>query len=313
MHHLDTAMKVIGTLTGGRKKGGDEFGSENVDCRDNACGHQAPPPPGYGGQPNYYNPVPNYYPYGYPPTYVPPNGYPMYPSPYQGYNQGQHPNYQVNVNQRPSQKPANININIPSNQPAQNTPPVSVPNINNVIYGPAPPSNVNNNFYGSAPPSQTSSKFCNPNTEFNCYNGKCLTDPLQLCDGKNDCGNRVDEINCNHINFNVKLLDDGNPQQGRSEGIVEVTVKGQRGCVCNRNFDIHDADVACREMGFKGGCEKINRVSRSSASRLFPEGVPYLMDNVNCYGNETSLKDCDFNGWGRVDNSCGKRNVCSLS
>lgn len=24
----------------------------------------------------------------------------------------------------------------------------------------------------------------------------------------------------------------------------------------------------------------------------------YLMDDVSCLGNETSIRDCDFNGWG---------------
>lgn len=95
----------------------------------------------------------------------------------------------------------------------------------------------------------------------------------------------------------------------RNEGIIEVSVKGQRGCVCNRNFDIHDADVACRELGFRKGCEKLNRVSRTKASELYSDGVPYLMDNVNCIGNETSIRECDFNGWGKADRSCGRRNV----
>ena len=220
-----------------------------------------------------------------------------------------------------------ININIPSSQPAPQ--PVAPNNINNVVYGPSPPSNVNNNFYGptlSVPKSEEKKdQFCNAQTQFNCYNGICLSDPHQLCDGKDDCGNRVDELNCHHLNYQIRLRsenDEADTQDAyasrfntypnlvdRYEGIIEVSVKGQRGCVCNRNFDIYDGDVACRELGFRKGCDKINRVSHTKAAELYSDGVPYLMDNVNCIGNETSLQECNFDGWGRADRSCGRRNV----
>lgn len=257
----------------------------------------------------------NYNPYAY-------NPYQMYYP--QQYNNQQQPHQGYNPL---SPSTGQININIPASQPAP-AQPISVPNINNVIYGPSPPSNVNNNFYAptlAAPKSEEKKdKFCNANTEFNCYNGNCLSDPHQLCDGKNDCGNRVDEMSCDHLNYQIRLRsesDEGDAQAqysssfsggqvvSRNEGIIEVSVKGQRGCVCNRNFDIHDADVACRELGFRKGCEKLNRVSRTKASELYSDGVPYLMDNVNCIGNETSIRECDFNGWGKADRSCGRRNV----
>lgn len=265
----------------------------------------------------------NYNPYG---GYGPPQ-----PNPYQMYYPPQYPNpfnSRGNFNGNPPGSTGQININIPS----QAAPAPAPNNINNVIYGPSPPSNVNNNFYGpsltTAPkPEEKKEKFCNANTEFNCYNGNCLSDPHQLCDGKNDCGNRVDEMNCQHLNFQIRLRSENdesdtqaqfansfNPYPAsqvvnRNEGIIEVSVKGQRGCICNRNFDIHDADVACRELGFRKGCDKINRVSRTKASELYSDGVPYLMDNINCIGNETSMRECDFDGWGRVERSCGRRNV----
>lgn len=278
---------------------------------------------------------------GFPPQY--PNSFNYNHNPYGGYGGPQPPFNPYQSYNFPYQFPfnnrGNFNGNIPSsagqvniNLPAQTAPAAATPNnINNVIYGPAPPSNVNNNFYGpsvpaAAPPpvEKNKDKFCNANTEFNCYNGMCLSDPHQLCDGKNDCGNRVDEMSCPHLNYQIRLRSENDesdtqaqytnsfnePQLvNRFEGIIEVSVKGQRGCVCNRNFDIHDADVACRELGFRKGCDKLNRVSRTRASELYSDGVPYLMDNVNCIGNETSMQECDFDGWGRADRSCGRRNV----
>lgn len=30
-------------------------------------------------------------------------------------------------------------------------------------------------------------------------------------------------------------------------------------------------------------------------------GLPYLMDDLNCKGNEATLAECDFAGWGEHD------------
>lgn len=40
---------------------------------------------------------------------------------------------------------------------------------------------------------------CDPNTEFECWNGKCLKKSLK-CNQKNDCGDESDEIECDHHN-----------------------------------------------------------------------------------------------------------------
>lgn len=73
---------------------------------------------------------------------------------------------------------------------------------------------------------------------------------FQLCDGKNDCGNRRDEDNCPHVNYQVRLSHDkGHKHLGR----VEVKAFGKWGYVCDDGFTLTNANVLCRELGFNMG------------------------------------------------------------
>lgn len=36
----------------------------------------------------------------------------------------------------------------------------------------------------------------------------------------------------------------------------------------------------------------------------------YLMDDLNCHGNEQSLADCDFAGWGEHDCQASEVRIC---
>lgn len=69
-------------------------------------------------------------------------------------------------------------------------------------------------------------------------------------------------------------------------------------------FGLRNADVACRELGFPLGALEVkgNSMLTPKANTSF-----YMMDDVSCLGNETSLRDCDFAGWG-VHN-CGPSEV----
>ena len=88
---------------------------------------------------------------------------------------------------------------------------------------------------------------------------------------------------------------DGN---ARHQGRVEVFYQGQWGTVCDDLWDIQDANVVCRQLGFPAA------VSAVSAAAEFSIGDgPIFLDDVSCSGDESRLADCSHRGWG--ENNCG--------
>ena len=80
-----------------------------------------------------------------------------------------------------------------------------------------------------------------------------------------------------------------------SEGRVEVFHDGTWGTVCDDDWDINDARVVCRQLGFE-------RAIKAFKGRAFEPGNGKIwMDDVTCTGNERSLKECSHRGWGIED------------
>lgn len=78
------------------------------------------------------------------------------------------------------------------------------------------------------------------------------------------------------------------------EGRVEVFYQGVWGTVCDPFWDLDEADVVCRQLGY----EKAIAAPRDAA---FGEGTGKIwLGRVNCFGNPDSISDCRHNGWGNV-------------
>ena len=81
------------------------------------------------------------------------------------------------------------------------------------------------------------------------------------------------------------------------EGRVEVFYNGTWGTVCDDAWDLKDARVVCRQLGFR-------RAVAAKGSAAFGRGKGKIwMDDIDCAGHENSLTECRHGGWGR--HNCG--------
>ena len=86
----------------------------------------------------------------------------------------------------------------------------------------------------------------------------------------------------------VRLVGGSGPHEGR----VEVFHNGAWGTVCDHSWDLQDAAVVCRQLGYGKA-----RIALGEAA--FGEGRgPIWYDDVRCSGSEATLTQCAHNGLG---------------
>ena len=94
----------------------------------------------------------------------------------------------------------------------------------------------------------------------------------------------------------VRLGGGGYPYQGYIE--LNVDNQGWKG-VCDDAFDLNDAHVICRMLGYSSGAS-----SAYTNSSPFGHGTSFndfAVDDLQCQGTETSIADCQHSAW-YIDN-----------
>ena len=73
-----------------------------------------------------------------------------------------------------------------------------------------------------------------------------------------------------------------------NEGRVEIFMDGQWGTVCDDNWDLNDANVVCRQLGY-------GRADAVYGEASFGQGSgPIHLDEVACTGSEMRLDQCSY-------------------
>ena len=85
------------------------------------------------------------------------------------------------------------------------------------------------------------------------------------------------------------------PSSVNGIGRIEVLYQGKWGTICDDRWDLNDARVACRQLGYSDAIKALQ-------GRDVPDGTGKIwLDEVRCSGHEKNLKSCYHQGWGVHD------------
>ena len=96
--------------------------------------------------------------------------------------------------------------------------------------------------------------------------------------------------------FTVRLVDGPTIYEGR----VEVQNNGVWGTVCDSGWDLLDAQVLCRQLGFGKAVAAIRNSPYGQSTRQ------NWLANLYCVGTEQTIKHCASNPWRYGYYSCSR-------
>uniref|UniRef100_A0AAX7TW73 Neurotrypsin n=1 Tax=Astatotilapia calliptera TaxID=8154 RepID=A0AAX7TW73_ASTCA len=107
------------------------------------------------------------------------------------------------------------------------------------------------------------------------------------CEHMDDAG-----VSCNpYTDGAVRLVGATSDREGR----VEIYYQGQWGTVCDDSWTELNAQVVCRQLGFRGRAEV-------APEKVYEEGNGLIqLDEVQCDGTETTLLACTHSQWRQHD------------
>ncbi|KAL3875622.1 hypothetical protein ACJMK2_033554 [Sinanodonta woodiana] len=135
---------------------------------------------------------------------------------------------------------------------------------------------------------------CEATGMLTCNNSRCVGSD-KACDGVDDCGDSSDESEgrCGYAApIEVRLASGDEENSGR----VEIKYLGEWGVVCDDQWDIQDANVVCRMLGYDRGA-----LEATTRSRFGNGNGVIMLDETECTGTEESLADCKHPPWKKHD------------
>ena len=110
--------------------------------------------------------------------------------------------------------------------------------------------------------------------------------------------------------FNLIFLDNLIRLQGSTlpyAGRVEVFYTGVWGAISSSNWDINDATVVCRQLGYSAGAEVALKNGVYG-----PVRGPVWITNLQCAGSESNVMECVHDGLGNKTELQRRGNIASV-
>ena len=73
-----------------------------------------------------------------------------------------------------------------------------------------------------------------------------------------------------------------------TEGRVEIYYNSTWGTICDDAWDLNDAEVVCRALGFESAVEALSNAYFGQGD----DSQPIWLDDVDCFGSEENLAEC---------------------